>query len=168
MSTPCTHFSTREHLNLQGQDPELGPVIVSLRDLVLQVLHSYQIFLHLSTPSPLQPNPIPPQDQSELTHLILRTSSATLQQYTDTRELQGPRDIATSARCLPASLAWLTGVCRALCPSLSLAWLTPVVGRKASSLLADFDTRTRRQEGRHTFGLLLQRRGQAGSKHCRV
>ena len=67
-----------EHLNFHGQDPELGPALVSLKD-------------------------VKTEDGHFMTHIILRLSVGTFQQYLPAEEELDPESILEHAKNLCAT-----------------------------------------------------------------
>ena len=109
----------KEHMNFQANDEKLGPAIISIKDVTSE-------------------------DGLKMTHMILRLSIGTFQQYLQVEEADEPEKIAESA-------------CR-LCPGLSIELCSPIISRQASDVLASFDQNN--QHKLFKFGVLLQKKGQ--------
>ena len=113
-----------EQINFQATDPELGPVLVSVRDLEAG------------------------EGQPPVTQLSLRLSIGTFQEtLSQETEAWEPENITAAAR--------------RMCPNLSVDCFAPIISRRASNVIADFDEKSSLGRTRqYKFGLVEQRRGQ--------
>ena len=107
-----------EHMNFQAVDSELGPVLVSIKDVNVE-------------------------DDSQMTHMILRLSLGTFHQYVESQEALDPESILASAK--------------RLCPDLTIECLMPIISRRASHVIAEFDRKTNLQPNKFKFGIIYQK-----------
>ena len=81
-----------------------------------------------------------------VTQIILRLSLGTFQQYLRADEELYPEIILEHVKTL--------------CPSLSLEFLTPIISRRASNVIEEFDQKASFRGKKYKFGLLYQKKGQ--------
>ena len=107
-----------EHMNFQAVDSELGPVLVSIKDVNVE-------------------------DDSQMTQMILRLSLGTFHQYVESQQALDPESILASAK--------------RLCPDLTIECLMPIISRRASHVIAEFDRKTNLQPNKFKFGIIYQK-----------
>ena len=110
-----------EHLNFHATDADLGPALISIKDVELE-------------------------DGSKKTHLILRLCIGTFQQYIDHEDAMEPETITACAK--------------RMCPSLTVDSFLPIISRRASNVIAEFDEKTSLQAKHFKFGVIVQKPGQ--------
>ena len=82
----------------------------------------------------------------KMTHVILRMSMGTFQQHFPEEETQNMSDLV---RCSVS-----------MCPDLQVDAFVPIISRRASSLIAEFDEKSGLFKREYTFGILYQKFGQ--------
>ena len=110
-----------EHMNFQALDPELGPVVVSVKDV--------------ASDSGLK-----------MTHIILRLSLGTFQQFIESEDPLEPESILASAK--------------GLCPNITINCFKPIISRRAGHLIAEFDQNTNIKGNKFKFGIIYQKEKQ--------
>ena len=110
-----------EHMNFHGHDSQLGPALVSIKDVVTE-------------------------DGITMTHMILRLSVGTFQQYLEAEEDLDPESILAYAK--------------RLCPNLTIDCFMPIISRRASNVIEEFDQKTSLNAKQYKFGVLYQKEGQ--------
>ena len=108
-------------MNFHATDPELGPALVSIKDVETEA-------------------------GVARTHVTLRLSIGTFQDYISSDEASDPEAIALAAR--------------RMCPNLNVAGFLPIISRRASNVIADFDKKTCLVAKQYKIGVLCQRRDQ--------
>ena len=110
-----------EHMNFHATDPELGPALVSIKDVETEAGQAR-------------------------THVTLRLSIGTFQDYISPEEASEPENIALAAK--------------RMCPNLTVDCFLPIISRRASNVIADFDKKTSLEAKQYKIGVLCQRRNQ--------
>ena len=110
-----------EHMNFQAIDPEFGPVIASVKDVITA-------------------------DGLKMTHMILRLSLGTFQQYIESEDFSEPDSLIASAKCL--------------CPNLTISSFLPIISHRASQMIAEYDKNSNIQGNKFKFGIIYQKEGQ--------
>ena len=108
-------------MTFHGDDPLLGPMLVSIKDVTTE-------------------------DGIMKTHMILRLSVGTFQQFLEPTEDLDADNILTHVKHL--------------CPNLTIDWLKPIISRRASNVIEDFDQKTSLNTKHYKFGVLCQNEGQ--------
>ena len=110
-----------EQMTFHGHDSQLGPTLVSIKDLTAE-------------------------DGVVVTHMMVRLSVGTFQQFLPAEEDLDPESILAYAKCL--------------CPNLTLDCLVPIISRRASNAMEEFDQKTTLNAKKYKFGVLCQKEGQ--------
>ena len=108
-------------MNFHGHDSQLGPALVSIKDVVTE-------------------------DGITMTHMILRLSVGTFQQYLEAEEDLDPESILAYAK--------------RLCPNLTIDCFMPIISRRASNVIEEFDQKTSLNAKQYKIGVLYQKEGQ--------
>lgn len=81
-----------------------------------------------------------------MTHVVLRLSIGTFQQSISPEEAMEPENITECAK--------------RMCPNLSVECFMPIISRRASNVIADFDEKTSLQAKQFKVGVLFQKANQ--------
>ena len=83
------------------------------------------------------------EEGSTMTHVVLRLSIGTFQQSISPEEAMEPENITECAK--------------RMCPNLSVECFLPIISRRASNVIAEFDQKTSLQAKQFKVGVLFQK-----------